>query len=869
MGRTEEFLGWVAFAMGDKRELAWWDIPRCVQESKLRLARVLTATVLTGLVAVTGTAIAAPGSAGWFTIGAMVFTAVVSGQFIGPGRLQRTRPPLAMVPRRPRSARETAILAAALLTGLAIRGTLRRQWIVPVSARDTPDSSYRNCRLSSAVDLAACLYTGVPLAVLGLTAYPGVLGWAAMLSAIMVLTGLNDGMVFPVVMTELVLLVRWRRWVPVRRTLREAARRGILIRTGPCYEFADPAERERLVAGWTAVVLARSRRIPDAVAAADTGARRWLLGRLDRRNLVRRVCLDLAIGITITPLTAMFASGTINGEHVAASVLGPLFGGLALTALIGLASWARRGLRWSLWRIPEVSGRALVAAAAVASLAADLPAWLAGPGQVRHGLGVAGVALLPGTLVAVTGGWVCVLAYDRWHEARSLLFRHVWDTLAAAVTCVALLMLTGRWPVSLHAVAGVLLPAAVWLSIRAWRAMNDSDRIAVRACADLTVSVLVGGSLAVALVWLADLLDMPRPEVTALREVAEHAAVLIDIPWWSWLTGYALLAGASLAFALKPHWLTRAGLGPGRLAAAGRRLGRWRVVPATEVIRRVTSGVHIGLLMLLLIGLAGQVVVTPVLRARLADRYTLTLADQERARAELAAYTEIRHEFTGAPPSQSALAPLADLVTQIHHVGDVATELDLARRLGELEATTVATPPGPARTAEPAPTGDGDEQLAELNTAAEHDDDVKEQVEQAAELASSAIAQALGVFRIGEATIVQIIREFIGGLIEASPLKDKLAEHVVVPKPETLKAAADAELARQVETTPVTDRTIIRQLEAGTGVAAAVKAVNQIRYLQEDSGPCQGCAAAAGEDDEGGSGTGDDDHPVEPPPEVP
>ena len=57
------------------------------------------------------------------------------------------------------------------------------------------------------------------------------------------------------------------------------------------------------------------------------------------------------------------------------------------------------------------------------------------------------------------------------------------------------------------------------------------------------------------------------------------------------------------------------------------------------------------------------------------------------------------------------------------------TELDLARRLGVLEATTVVTPPEPAETAGPALADDGDERLAELDSEEKHDDETKEQVD--------------------------------------------------------------------------------------------------------------------------------------------
>ena len=657
MGRDEEFLGWVAASMGNERELAWWDIPLWLGESKLRVARVLTAVVLTCAVLGPWTATADPHAFGWLAGGMTVLAGVLSGTFIGPGRLRRAQPPLVMVPRLPRSARQAAVLAVAVLTGIPIRGVLRRQWIVPVTVDDTPDSSYRACRRSTVVDLAACVYTAVPLALLGLISVPGLLDWAGMLCLIMVLISLDDGKVFPVRFAELVLMVRWRRRVSVHRTLERAVRQGTLRCDGPLYEFAHPAGRQRLAVAWGQTVVARSTRIQDAVATATAdaraGARLWLLRQISRTS-AKRICWDIAIGLAIAPLTRMLAGGQFTGENVAGSAAGLALGGVAIAVMFAVLSRLKATVSWSLWRFPDVSTRAMVTALAAASLVADLLVLLAGPGPARHGIGAFGIRVLrPRWWRSPAGGCPC------WPMTAGMrpspwCSRYSWDALAVAVTCVAALVLAGRWPLSIHAAAGVLLPAAVWLSIRVWRAMNDSDRPAVRACADLAMSVLVGGSLAITLIWLADLLNMPLPEVTALRAVVTDVALIVDIPWWGWLAVYVLLVGATLAFALRPAWLKRAGLGPDRLAAISRRFARLRVVPATEVIRRVTSGVHIGLLMVLLIGLTGQVAVAPVLRARLDDRYALTLADQDQAREELAAYLQIPPEFTGQPSQQSS-----------------------------------------------------------------------------------------------------------------------------------------------------------------------------------------------------------------------
>jgi len=127
----------------------------------------------------------------------------------------------------------------------------------------------------------------------------------------------------------------------------------------------------------------------------------------------------------------------------------------------------------------------------------------------------------------------------------------------------------------------------------------------VRAGTDITTSLLVGATLVMLLVWLANLLRMPAAEVAVVRGALHRAGELIDLPWWLWAALYALLAGASLAFA---RW-------PVKLARATRWFTRLRVAPAANLTRRVLGGAHIGLLVIALIGLTTPPTVGPVLRA--------------------------------------------------------------------------------------------------------------------------------------------------------------------------------------------------------------------------------------------------------------
>ena len=114
-------------------------------------------------------------------------------------------------------------------------------------------------------------------------------------------------------------------------------------------------------------------------------------------------------------------------------------------------------------------------------------------------------------------------------------------------------------------------------------------------------------------------------------------------------------------------------------------------------------------------------------------------------------------------------------------------ELDLARRLGQLEAVGAGAlhPPDVAQ-AEAAITrrapgrarGRPDaenERLARLDSARKEDDATGRQVDQAAELAAAAVARALPLPGLGDSEIVQVIKEYLSSLIEDSPLKDVFA----------------------------------------------------------------------------------------------
>jgi hypothetical protein len=284
-----------------------------------------------------------------------------------------------------------------------------------------------------------------------------------------------------------------------------------------------------------------------------------------------------------------------------------------------------------------------------------------------------------------------------------------------------------------------------------------------------------------------------------------------------------------------------------------------------------------------LIGLTAPAALTVTFQRQLKPAYTVALQRQFDADGELAAYQQVRRWFTAAP----ANPVLTGIVTYIHDTspppssdhGATSTEQDLARRLGELQATwfdaaaaqsLVASERAAAsRTGFDAPAhspADLDDRVGAVEAQENEDNASAKRAEQAGDLAAAAVASTISIPHISDNEVVQIVREYLSGLIEDSPLKDVFAAWVnrlpgrtpppeadvlVIPDPDLLEqSASDAlseEFSREGLADPITDPNVVdpayNRTLTESSVAAAVDLMNQVRYLQEHSGPCAGCAS--------------------------
>ncbi len=679
-------------------------------------------------------------------------------------------------------------------------------------------------------------------------------------------------------LTELILLAQWRQPVSLHRVLADAAARQVLVPAGARWEFRDETVRAALAAAHAAELRERDQ-ARAARAARTTGARARLVAALDAQGIARaRADLAAGIAIFLLLLGLTLASGG-PGRPARWSVVG-VFAVVAAAAGLTCYAFAPRLLRravacvrWTVVNVAPFSRRTRLAAAAVAVAAAALLIATAGPA-----LAALAAAVLPAVLVAVCGGWVLLVTRaPRGAESGASGRRAAWwhrrlqDAVVAATTGTALLVLARRDVLAAGPAAGLLFPVAAWAGFRAWRAMNDSGRLAVRAAADITLSLLLGADLVLFVVWLANLLGLTRPEVAAVRGALERAGDLADLPWWLWTGLYAALAAAAVAFAVWPARLRRAiGLS-----------ARLRVVPVVDVARRVLTGVHIGLLVIVAVAVAAPAAVFPVLRDQIAARYTVAYQRQLEAAGEQAAYAEISGRFTTAQANRAVLAGIVEKIHRIDHPGQgddhaTATEADIARRVGELQAATLrrqARNPSRRRSGAPPPrrgsphrsrdAPDLRTRVAKLDEQDKKEDAARKRAEQAGDLAAATVASLLSVPDIGSNEVVQIVREYLGGLIEESPLKDVFAAWterlagasrppdagtLVVPQPVKLETEA---LITQLEAAEKDHFAVtLPSTEHESAVDAAVDLANQARYLSEGgSGPCAGCTPVESHDE--------------------
>lgn len=533
----------------------------------------------------------------------------------------------------------------------------------------------------------------------------------------------------------------WRfRWL-----LRSAAARQVLVVVPGGYEFRDPRLRAALADHHDAALHAQ----PEPGVARALG----LLQHAHHHS--RRIRVDAAATFAVC-VAAIWPYGDNTGWRSRLSgwvLLAILFGGV-----FGIRNVIRFG-RWAAPRVTVPPRPSPTAAKTAAVLAVTVLAVLiVSLSPVRSAVLT---AVLPSLIVVVFGVRVFLparRAASRWRAARSPL-RFVPDVVAVVTIGLADAVF-GNLPVLTRGPAGPLLALAVgWEAIGIWRAMKGSRRIVSKAAADLVLSLLLGADLVLSIVWLGNLLNLSRPEITFLRTVGAKIGSLADLPWWTWTSAYLLLALAAIAVG---RW-------PRRLRPAARISERLHVVSGVTGTKRVLTGMHIGLLSLIFIGAVAPVAVKPLLRSQLSTRYTLELQRELAAVGAAAVYRQIEDDVTSDEVSGSTLVRI---VHGVSGSGDVPHN-DLAHYLGSLQAQSLKLPPRETPQAAPPPglreglrTLDAEEQAADAASA---------RAQRIGDYTAAGLAQMMSLPDVGNNEIVQIVREYLGGLVEEGPLKETLA----------------------------------------------------------------------------------------------
>ncbi|UFQ19446.1 MULTISPECIES: hypothetical protein [Streptomyces] len=479
--------------------------------------------------------------------------------------------------------------------------------------------------------------------------------------------------------------------------------------------------------------------------------------------------------------------------------------------------------------------------------------------------------LVPLVVLLFFGGWTLLLAVRRCGTSDRLVVRHLPDLPGVFLVVLAAEQLVSGDVLTLTPAAGLFFPLAFWLALRGWRKLSESVRPTVRAAADIVLSVQLGLVLTVLMVWLANVLSFTPPQVTAVRSVVEKVQGLTEVHWLYWLAAYTLLAVGSYAVL---RWPDRVARVRQRLRPARFSESRLPAGATANFVRRSLSGVNVGLMVALLFVVVAAPVSEGAWKRPVAERYALEVQRREYAEGAAAAYKEIHQQVSVNP---RAAARLRAVILAVDRAAPSTpgepvngTALGIARHVGRFQAATLAVDePAP----QPAPAPEAEDlggRLDELDENQRRTAEREEQTDRFAELASLAITRTFDAVDLGDSQVVQLVKEYLGGLVEDGPMKrifHRWGEGIGTPPPDGGRLLR-IDVRRLTSVAYERTQAAVRRADAdlltfygrfGVGVPAddtslapVIDLANQRRYLQQGTGPCAGCAGSPN----GGSGTG-------------
>ncbi|WP_420167352.1 hypothetical protein [Streptomyces violaceoruber] len=559
---------------------------------------------------------------------------------------------------------------------------------------------------------------------------------------------------------------------------------------------------------------------------------------------------------------------------VAKAVIGVIAGmltGLLVTTAVA-ATWKAGGeivleaaIRWFRHR-RFVASAALTLGAFVGPLALLFLLFRAFPSR-----------LVPLAMLLFFGGWAVLLAVARCLPSENAAVRHLPDAPAVLLVALACEQLVSGDVLTVAPAAGLFFPIALWLCWRGRRWMRTSPRRTVQAAADVVLSAELGLVLTLFTVWLANVLSFTPPQVTVVLEVVEKVQGLTEVHWLYWMAAYTALALGSYALLRWPALVVCA---QRRLRPAWFGSSRLPVRLATNAVQRSFSGINIAVMVALIFLVAVAPVSEGAWKRPVERRYALEVERREYAEGSAAAYREILRQVSLRPRSVEGIREVIIAVDRIAPSAEGEsvnrTALDIARQAGRFQAGTLAidaVPEEPVPGPEPGPAPEGDDLDAPLGRLAETQRqraEREERTDRFAESASLAVTRALDTLDLGDNEAVQLVKEYLGGLVEDGPVKTafhRWGEGVGRRPPEggrlvridvnRLTAVAYERTAAAVDRADAGLLTFYGRFGVGVpaedaSVARAVDLANQHRYVQQGTGPCTGCAAPPAD----GNGTG-------------
>jgi uncharacterized membrane protein YgcG len=499
------------------------------------------------------------------------------------------------------------------------------------------------------------------------------------------------------------------------------------------------------------------------------------------------VSCDFGLALTAAILVYGWASQTLPGWVAAFAALGiAVFGllvgllaaGMAMSLAVGVAVVVMVLARRSSGVIRRAPGVVLVVAVVIVVLAA----WWAALGAA------AGVAsALPSLLPLGCAAYVGVLLYrddprpGKWA-----------DVFLAGAVGVGLAAVFRPGIVADDPVALLLFIVIGWLAARLWRSMRDSDNRLVKGSADVATALLLGATLDLVVVWAGNLVGLPALTVLRVSRVLNAIADGNDPAWWYLAVPLLLLTACYIALI---RWESRlADLGAWarrrRVVRSARQLpGISAVRPqqaltAFESSSRLMRFLHVGLLLVPLVGITAPALLGQTVLGPLRPRYFIAYDAERHATAQALAYRQLTREVAAASPSQrAALRKSVEGVagTVNGGTGGAAnpwfTSSNAAMNLGEEEGAYLQYSGEGAAGAEPAPpplsTGSATAVAAQVEAEEGDADAAESYAGKAGASAAAAIATLLSIQPGGGA--VQILQEYLGGLTEESPVADALA----------------------------------------------------------------------------------------------